>query len=160
MPRRFRGTQVQGGCAKLRACDKLVLGGNAGLQGRPSATTVYTIVNNNDAQFGTYVCIDACGHGNTCIWQNAWLWQCNGTNPSHHYWVWEPDSLIIRSATTDTFIQNPEICLDMCLDTRYGNGACAMTASEGVLNVGFKECTGAPNQASISFKALKTLKAC
>ena len=92
------------------------------------------------------MCIDACAHGNTCIWQNAWLWQCNGTNPTHHYWVWEPDSNIIRSATTDSFQQNPEICLDMCTDTRYGNGACVVTANATVLNVGFRECTGASNQ--------------
>ena len=92
------------------------------------------------------MCIDACAHGNTCIWQNAWLWQCNGTNPTHHYWVWEPDTKIIRSATTDSFEQNPEICLNMCTDTRYGNGACVVTANSSVLNVGYAECTGSSNQ--------------
>ena len=118
----------------------------AGVEGQPSNTTVYTIVNNNANEFGPFVCIDACAHGNTCIWQNAWLWQCNGTNPTHHYWVWEPDTKVIRSATTDSFEQNPEICLDMCTDTRYGNGACVVTTNSSVLNVGYRECTGASNQ--------------
>lgn len=122
---------------------------SAGQQGQPSATQVYTIINNNDGVFGSYVCVDACAHGNTCIWQNAWLWQCNGTNPTHHYWVWEPDTNIIRSATTDTFEAYPEICLDMCTDSRYGNGACAITATTNTLNVGYAECTGLSNQVSL-----------
>ena len=67
----------------------------------------------------------------------------------HHYWVWEPDTGIIRSATTDSFIQYPEICLDMCTDSRYGNGACALTAASNTLNVGYAECTGFPNQVLI-----------
>lgn len=123
----------------------------AGVMGKPNNKTVYTIVNNNIAQYGTYVCIDSCAHANTCIWQNAWLWQCNGTNPTHHYWVWETDTNIIRSATTDSFQQNPEICLDMCTDTRWGNGACVVTAQYNVLNVGFRECTGASNQVCCPF---------
>ena len=124
------------------------------LQGQPSNSTVYTLVNNNAAEYGPYVCVDACAHGNTCIYQNAWLWQCNGTNPTHHYWVWEPDTLIIRSAATDSFVQDPEICLDMCLDYRYGDGACIVTAiyqSSGALNVGYRECTGASNQVCQAF---------
>ena len=83
--------------------------------------------------------------------QNAWMWNCNGTNPSHHYWVWEPDTGIIRNAISpdDSFSNYPSICLDMCTDSRYGDGACAIPANENVLNVGYKQCTGKPNQVRI-----------
>ena len=118
----------------------------SGVQGQPSATTIYTLVNNNAAEFGQYQCIDSCAHGNTCIWQNCWLWECNGTNPTHHYWVWEPDTGIIRNAATDSFARDPEICLDMCTGTLLADGACVVTAGTEYLNIGFRQCTGADNQ--------------
>lgn len=54
-----------------------------------------------------------------------------------------------RSATTDSFMDYPKICLEMCTDTRYGNAACAMTAQLNTLNVGFAQCTGASNQVCL-----------
>lgn len=108
---------------------------------------IVIFIQNQDPSFGDSTCLDSCAHGFTCIWQNAWVWMCHKTNVVDHMWVWE-SSGVIRSAANDSFSQFPEICLDMCEDHSVGNGACALTAAIGSLNVGWRQCTGAPNQVS------------
>ncbi|KAK9796974.1 hypothetical protein WJX73_004151 [Symbiochloris irregularis] len=106
---------------------------------------IVIFLQNQDPSFGDSTCLDACSHAFSCVWQNAWVWLCHKTNVVDHMWVWE-SSGVIRSAANDSFSQFPEICLDMCEDYSVGNGACALTAGVGNLNVGWRQCTGAPNQ--------------
>ena len=117
----------------------------------PSATidagdgSVVIFIQNLDPAYQDCTCLDACSHGFTCAWQNAWVWMCHATNVVDHMWVWEPSGLI-RSSSNDSFHQFPELCLDMCEDFSAGSGSCGLTAGSGLLNVGFRECTGRSNQ--------------
>ena len=81
-----------------------------------------------------------------CVWQNVWAWSCQGTAYIHNFWVWEPSGLI-RSAATDSFLDWPFLCMDMCQDFSVSSGACSMTAGTSLLNVGWQQCTGHANQA-------------
>ena len=111
--------------------------------GDPNLVLTFQIAN-MDA-FNGSGCVNACTHGVTCGWQIAWVWFCNHTNVVDNFWVWEPSGLI-RSASNDSFAKYPELCLDMCKDFALGNGACALSETSGLLNVGWRECTGHANQ--------------
>ena len=74
-----------------------------------------------------------------------WAWVCAKSGSQHNYWVWEPEGYL-RVAALDSFSDWPWLCLDMCTDTKATNGACSMTAGTSLLNVGWQQCTGKPNQ--------------